>query len=793
CITDGNAILHGTDGNVGARLSVDDYRRLFPWYEDIEPYWGYTPGELLNDGKAFHILGEHFGNVFIGMQPSFGYERDPMRLLMGKDASPHHGFAAFYTWLDKVYKADAVIHFGTHGALEFMPGKQAGVSADCWPTRLLGELPNFYYYCVNNPSEGSIAKRRSAATLVSYLVPPLQQAGLYKGLRLLKDSLDAYLKRPTDELLADIHAQADRIGIGVDASDENYIPALGYELIQVEQRMIPMGLHVLDTPPSQPELVDMLALVAAFNPPLHPNGVDKLPTLPALIAAGKRWDYAALQRTLKTDPTAQERWTQIETILHEAVARFVAAPRTPNADVSAADTYLREQAGIPVGLLVNLWTSLDDLMGRIVHDHELKNLLHSLDGGYIPPSPGNDVVRNAGVVPTGRNLHALDPYRVPTPAANANGGELVRQMLDRLVKTEGELPETIAMVLWGTDNLKSDGEGIAQCFALLGARTVEDELGNIADVKLIPLSELARPRIDLVMTVSGIFRDLFHHQVALLDKATRLAAAADEPDHLNFVRKHTREHAEALGVPFEEASARVFSNATGSYGANVNHLVESSTWENDDQLSDTFLARKSFAYGVGGWHSARDVMERSLSTVGAAFQNIDSFELGISDVDHYYEYLGGVAKSVEKAGGKRPPVLVADAIALEDRLSSLEQMVRLESRAKMLNPKWYEAMLSHGYEGVKEIELRVSNTYGWSAMADAVEGWVYNDVADTFMLDVEMRARMAQANPHATAAIARRLLEANARGFWDADDALIDQLREIYANLEDQLEGIAAV
>jgi magnesium chelatase subunit H len=370
--------------------------------------------------------------------------------------------------------------------------------------------------------------------------------------------------------------------------------------------------------------------------------------------------------------------------------------------------------------------------------------------------------------------------------------KLVDTMLERLTAENGALPETVAMVLWGTDNLKSDGEGIAQCFDLLGVEAVEDELGNISDVRLIPTDELTRPRIDVVMTLSGIFRDLFHHQAGLLDKAVRLAAQADESLEMNFVRKHTLAHAAELGVSIDEAASRVYCNAPGSYGANVNHLVESSTWDEDDQLSDVFLTRKSFAYQPGGtWTAARDVMERSLSTVDAAFQNIDSFEMGISDVDHYYEYLGGVAKSVEKLRGKRPPVMVADAISLDDRLSSLEQMVRLETRAKVLNPKWYDAMLSHGYEGVREIEHRVSNTYGWSATADAVEGWVYDDVAETFLLDEDMRRRMAEANPHATAGIARRLLEAQGRGFWDASDEMIDQLREIYGNLEDQMEGIA--
>jgi magnesium chelatase subunit H len=282
--------------------------------------------------------------------------------------------------------------------------------------------------------------------------------------------------------------------------------------------------------------------------------------------------------------------------------------------------------------------------------------------------------------------------------------------------------------------------------------------------------------------------------MGLIDKAVQLAAAADEPLDRNFIRKHALAQAAELKISLPEAATRVFANAPGSYGANVNHLVESSSWDQETQLSEAFLSRKSFAYGKHGqWREARQVLERALATVDATFQNIDSFEVGISDIDHYYENLGGVTKSVELLRGVRPPVLVADAIATTERLSSLEQMVRLESRAKLLNPKWFEAMLAHGYEGVREIETRVGNTYGWSATADAVEGWVYQGVAETFLLDDAMRERLAQLNPHATAAMTRRLLEASDRGFWDADEATIAALQQLYGDLEDRLEGVAAL
>jgi magnesium chelatase subunit H len=796
-VSEGNALLHGADGNVADFFPVEEYRELFPHYSDIEPYWGAAPGELLTDGRRFQILGRRFGNIFVGLQPSFGYERDPLRLLMARDAAPHHGFAAFYTWLRTQFQAHAVLHFGTHGALEFMPGKQAGLSAACWPNRLLGGLPNSYYYCVNNPSEGSIARRRSAATLVSYLVPPVQHAGLYKGLRALKDSIEQYHARPSEELLADIYLQAERLGMqngteaGADrphaaSSIQHSLTALAHELLQIEQRLIPVGLHVLGEPPQLAERADILALVAAFARP-----DAKQPPLPHLVARQLGFDYARLNATLQHDPAAQAAWQRVDGIVREAVRHFISS----NGTAREADCYLAETAQIRPGTLAPLWAMLADLLQRLTDEQEIAGLLRSLRGGYVPPSPGNDVVRNPAVVPTGRNIYAFDPFQVPTPAAQAAGRAVAEELLQHVVQEQGTLPETVALVLWGTDNIKTSGEGIAQALALLGTRAVADELGRIADIALIPLEELGRPRIDIVVTVSGIFRDLFSMQAGLLDKAVRMAAAASEPPERNFVRKHALEQSAGLGIPPEAAAARIFSNAPGSYGANVNHLVESSTWEEDAQLSDTFLNRKSFAYGPGGeWIAARPQLERALATATVTFQNIDSVENGISDIDHYYEYLGGLTKSVERLRGARPTTLMGEVAEFAGpgagRVRPLEQLVRLESRAKLLNPKWYEGLLNHGYEGVREIETRVGNTYGWSATAEAVDGWVYQGIADTYLLDAAMRDRMAALNPHATAAIAGRLLEASDRGFWDADPATLEQLKEIYADLEDQLEGV---
>ncbi len=777
-IVGGNALAHGADANVAATLSVDDYRRLFPAFADIEPCWGRAPGELLTDGRRLRILGRQLGNVFVGIQPPFGYERDPMRMLMARDASPNHAFAAFYTWLRYSFEANAVVHVGTHGALEFMPGKQVGLGADDWPSRLIGDLPNFYLYSVNNPSEAAIAKRRSAATLVSYLVPPLQQAGLYKGLRQLKDSIDSYRQRPDEGLIETIRELAAKLGLGENAEPgPDYLARLAHELLQVEERMIPSGLHVFGQPPGREELVDLLALTAIFHR-FKAGGKDVC--LPELVARSLGLEYAALRERIATDLEAQEQWRQVEQICKEAIKQFVGgAPLVvpgPKVDLTPLATFL------------------GDLLARLRSSQEINGLLHGLRGGFVTPSPSNDIVRDPSVVPTGRNVYSLDPSRAPTALAVEKANRLADELLERAVAETGALPESVAIVLWGSDNLKSDCEGVAQVLALMGARPVPDELGNVTDVVLIPLVELGRPRVDVVVTVSGIFRDLLGNQMRLIDKAARLAATADEPLDGNAVRRHALAQAAELGIPVEDAATRVFANAPGSYGAHVNHLVESGAWEGDDQLSETFLSRKGFTLGKGGeWQDSRPLLERALATVDVSFQNIDSFEVGISDIDTYYESLGGVTKSIEMLrGGKKPTVLVSDAVtAASSRVGSLSQMVRLESRAKLLNPKWYEAMLAHGYEGAREIEARVNNTYGWSATTNAVEGWVYQGVAETYVLDEEMRERLAKLNAHAAAGMVRRLLEANGRGFWDADEATLEKLRTIYEDLEDRLEGVS--
>jgi len=452
---------------------------------------------------------------------------------------------------------------------------------------------------------------------------------------------------------------------------------------------------------------------------------------------------------------------------------------------------VRAEQSLPV------FSLLATISQQLETNNELDALARSLRAEFIAPGPGADIIQNPAILPTGRNTHAINPYAVPSVIAFARAETVARRLLERYQSEHGRYPRSLALVLWGLDNIKTQGEGVAQALWLLGVRPVRDALNRVTQVEAIPLNQLGRPRIDVVMTVSGIFRDLFSPTVQLLDKAVRLVAQLDEPEEENYVRRHVRAQVGENNCAPDEAMTRVFSNAPGNYGTNVNFMVMDSQWDRDETLGDLFVTRKCFAYGRDSLGrniegvEARQAMDRALARVEATYQNIDTFEIGITDVDHYFEYLGGISKAVEKRARNRPAIYLSDTLSTDGKIRSLEETVRLETRAKTLNPKWYEGMLQHGFRGVAEIEGHVSNTFGWSATADAVDDWVYTEVAKTFVLDQEMLDRLRHLNPHSAHALVGRLLEANGRGYWDPASDVLDQLREIISRLEDQLEGVA--
>jgi magnesium chelatase subunit H len=694
----GNAAQYGQEANVADIVDADTILRNTPPLAAIEAAWGPAPGKVQSNGRGVFILGAHFGNVFVGVQPTFGYEGDPMRLLFETGFAPTHAFAQFYLWLRNTFKADAILHFGMHGALEFMPGKQAGLGARDWPDRLIGEVPNIYLYASNNPSEATLAKRRSNAVTVTHLTPPLAASGLYKGLSELKDSLSRYRSLAPDaheraDLAALIAMQAEAVDL--DGSDPDH---LWLTLLETETALIPDGLHVMGRPMGDAERAEHLRVMA------------------------------------ETDPETLDR----------------------------VDHLLQE-------------------------DHELPALMRALSARYIAPVAGGDLIRSPDVLPTGRNIHAFDPFRMPTAFAMQDGAKQAQRLLD----AAGDLPRSVAIVLWGSDNIKSDGGPIAQAMALMGAVPRFDGYGRLCGADLIPLTELGRPRIDVVMTLSGIFRDLLPLQTRMLAEAAYKAATADEPCAENFIRAHALDYAQKMGCDIEDAALRVFSNAEGAYGSNVNALVDSGAWGEEDELADAYEARKSFAYGRDGKAKKNaSLLQAALGDVDLAYQNLESVELGVTTVDHYFDTLGGISRAVKRAKGSDAPVFIGDQTRGAGIVRSLQDQVALETRSRSLNPKWFEGMLKHGHEGVRQIEAQVTNTLGWSATTGQVEPWVYQRLSETFVLDEEMRRRLSALNPQASVRMANRLLEAFERNYWQPDDETLAALQASADELEDRLEGL---
>jgi magnesium chelatase subunit H len=572
----------------------------------------------------------------------------------------------------------------------------------------------------------------------------LSNAGLYRGLVDLKASLDRWRKdRPEDaqayhDLAELIQAQAAELNLAPSQpkwSDqlEQEINKLNESILELEYALIPHGLHVVGQALSDDQRVDMLLSMAEATHNL-------------------RLDPAVMRGLMK------------------------------GADIQAltTDKNIRE-------ILTVLKPSAEHLARNV----EIQGLLKALDGRFVNPAPGGDLLRSPDILPTGRNLHGFDPFKIPSLFATQDGSRQAQRLLERHIADGNDFPETVAMVLWGTDNLKTEGAPIAQALALLGAAPRFDTYGRLAGAILLPLDQINHPRVDVVISLSGIFRDLMPLQIKLLAEAAYLAASADEPVERNFVRKHALAYIAEHGGDLESASLRVFGNADGAYGSNVNNLVESGNWQNEDELAETYTRRKGFAYGRAGKPLQQPQLLNSiLKGVDLAYQNLDSVELGVTTIDTYFDTLGGVSRAVKRAKGSTAPIYIGDQTKGEGIVRTINEQVALETHTRMLNPKWYEGMLKHGYEGVRQIESHVTNTMGWSATTGQVEPWVYQRLTQTYLLDPEMRQRLASLNPTASVKIADRLIEAHQRGYWTPDPDLLLALQSAGEELEDRLEGV---
>ncbi len=721
----------------------------------IEKQWKSLTGTgIKTDGDEFQIGGIQLGNVWIGLQPPLGISGDPMRLMFDRDLTPHPQYAAFYKWLQNDLQADAVVHFGMHGTVEWLPGSPLGNTGYSWSDILLGSLPNLYIYAANNPSESMLAKRRGYGVLISHNVPPYGRAGLYKELMALRDLIAEYredtaknyvLKEAICKKILDSGLEADcpfdearKLGIafsfetvGMFSPDafNRYLVKL-YEYLQVvECRLFSSGLHVLGEPPNSEEMTSYLE--AYFGERLSQEQVK---AIVSQTSTGKM-------------PVPQEGFGQV----------------------------------FEEGLLVR------DLLLQTTD--ELTNLLRGLNGEYILPAPGGDLLRDgAGVLPTGRNIHALDPYRMPSPAAYERGREIARKIIEKHLEEHGNYPETVAVMLWGLDAIKTRGESIGILLELVGAEPLKEGTGRIVRYELKPLADVGHPRIDVLGNLSGIFRDSFVNIIELLDDLFVRAADADEPESENFIRKHAL-ILQAKGV--QNYSARLFSNPAGDFGSLVNDRVVDGSWESGDELGKTWESRNVFSYGRKDKGEARpEVLTQLLQGCDRIIQEIDSVEYGLTDIQEYYANTGGLKKAAEKQRGKKVNTSFVESFSQDTTPRNLEDLLRLEYRTKLLNPKWANAMANQGSGGAYEISQRMTALIGWGGTADFTDGWVYDQAADTYALDREMAQKLREANPEAFRNIVGRMLEANGRGFWLPDADKLQQLRELYELTDEKIEGV---
>lgn len=779
--------------------------------EAVEGKWG---DGLLSSGirtMASQLLlgGRRQSNVWLAVQPPLGIPGDPMRLLFERDMTPHPQYVAFYKYIENELQADVVVHFGMHGTAEWLPGRPLGNMGSCWPDQLLGGLPNVYLYAANNPSESILAKRRGYGCLVSYNVPPYARAGLYKELQTVRGMLSELMERKdSDQEVATASSYAAAAGAtpitqGVPEDGE---PTLEIALIQAVlsaglEKDVPFPKQVQEAiTEAETQSLDLDACAARAAQ--HFDG-----TAFAEYAAKLRGYLAELEASLFSEGlhTLGEKPSTPE-MTGYLMGCFEETPGTSKLPEVAIETLAKGASEREVlAECVKVGTDSEELRSSVKEALEIRTLLErnveeisgmlrALNGEYVLPAPGGDLIRDgASVLPTGRNIHALDPFRIPSQTALQRGLKAAERTIEQYRADHGGMyPETIAVNLWGLEAIKTRGESVAVVLGLLGARPVTEGTGRVARYELIPLEELGRPRVDALCSLSGIFRDSFANVVELLDDALQRAAkAADEAPEQNFVRKHYLELLEEKEDE-EAALSRIFSNAAGEFGSLVNERVVAGNWESDEELGETWASRNAFAFGRQQKGVQRSqVLDKLLSTSGTLLQLTDSVEYGLTDIQEYYANSGAMVRRMSDLQKRPVEALVLDTTQKEVRPRKLDSVLRMEYRTKLLNPKWAEAMVAQGSGGAFEVSQRMTALLGWGGTTKFAEDWVWDQSAARYVLDEDMARRLKESNPEAFRNIVGRLLEAKARDLWNANEDVLDRLTEIYENLDDELEGVS--
>ncbi|MDP9436885.1 MAG: cobaltochelatase subunit CobN, partial [Actinomycetota bacterium] len=777
-----------------ARVPLADYEDWFATLpEDLRErmvaHWGPPPGSLYVDDGQIVLAALQYGNVVLMIQPPRGFGENPIAIYHDPDLPPSHHYLAAYRWLESSFGAHAVVHVGKHGTLEWLPGKGLGLSASCAPDAVLGDLPLFYPFIVNDPGEGTQAKRRAHATVVDHLVPPMARAESYDETAQLEQLLDEYaqvqaldpaklpaLRAQIWELVtaAQLHRDLHVEAAPADEEFDDFLLHVDGYLCEVKDVLIRDGLHVLGQPPSGPALVDLVLGVLRAEQ----------------TWGGETGALPGLRRALAAEHGLVEDGSTAATDRLEELARgLVEALADAGWDPAAVDGLSADAAVRAV-----LRFACTEVVPRLARTtDELDHLLHGLAGGFVPAGPSGSPTRGlVGVLPTGRNFYSVDPKAIPSRSAWAVGQALGDSLLERYrADHDGEHCASVGLVVWGTSAMRTSGDDIAEALWLLGVRPVWDAASRrVTDLELVPRAELGRPRVDVTLRISGFFRDAFPHVVALLDDAVQLAASAsDEED--NALARHVAADV-AAGADVRAATARIFGSKPAAYGAGLLPLIDSRDWKTDADLAEVWAVWGGYAYGRGlDGAAARADMERVYTRVQVAAKNQDTREHDLVDSDDYFQYHGGMVAAVRALTGASPEAYVGDSAVPDSvRTRTLGEETARVFRARVVNPRWMAAMRRHGYKGAFEMAATVDYLFGYDATAGVVEDWMYEKVTSAYVFDEQNRAFMQQSNPWALRGIAERLLEAAERGLWESPSPeALEGLTSTYLQLEGDLEG----
>ncbi len=790
-----------------------------PLRESVRRHWGDPPGELYVDSGEIVLAALRFGNVLLMIQPPRGFGENPVAIYHDPDLPPSHHYLAAYRWLAEEFGAHAVVHLGKHGTCEWLPGKGLGLSAECAPDAVLGDLPLIYPFIVNDPGEGTQAKRRSHATIIDHLIPPMARADSYGDLAKLEQLLDEYAtvsaldpaKLPTVraqvwELISAAQLHHDLHVDAAPAAEEfdNFVLHVDGYLCEIKDAVIRDGLHVLGSAPAgEQRTATVLAVLRATQ---IWGGRSALPGLRAALAS----HFGLNERALLADPgqpadvpgdlpglppgpgkTGADVIDALEGLAGQLVAGLDDAGWQPEKAAPVAAGIL---GAAPPSVVAVLEFAAREVVPRLDRTpDEVANLLRALEGRYVPAGPSGSPTRGlVNVLPTGRNFYSVDPKAIPSRNAWDVGAALAESLVARHLADTGSYPRSVGLTVWGTSAMRTQGDDIAEVLALIGCRPVWDDASRrVTGFEVTPLAELGRPRIDVTVRISGFFRDAFPHVIALLDDAVAAMAGLDEPAESNYLRAHAEADVRAHGDR-RRATTRIFGSKPGAYGAGLLPLIDARNWRTDADLAEVYAVWGGYAYGRGlDGREARADMESAFRRISVAAKNTDTREHDIADADDYFQFHGGMVAMVRHLTGSSPAAYIGDS-ALPDlvRTRTLAEETRRVFRARVVNPRWLAAMARHGYKGAFEMAATVDYLFGYDATAGVVDDWMYEQLAASYVFDSETSAFLRKSNPWALRGIAERLLEAADRGLWASpEDGTLEALRSVYLELEGELEG----